>query len=180
MSAPPRWSLVLAATALAACFASTNESDLARGAALLAPFKQELQGALRAGLAQGPVEAIGACQLRAPEIAKALSRDGVRLGRSSHRLRNPANAPSDWLAPILDSYVESPSDRSPRLVELPDHRRGYAEPILLQPLCLTCHGADLAPAVASRISELYPEDRAVDFQVGDLRGVFWVEFPATH
>ena len=34
------------------------------------------------------------------------------------------------------------------------------------------------PDVASRISELYPEDRATGFEAGDLRGIFWVEFPA--
>lgn len=153
-------------------------SDAERGAALLAPFKRELQQALQAGLAQGPVEAISACRVEAPEIARGLSRDGVRMGRASHRLRNPANAPSPWVAGALDAWLADPSDRAPRSFELPDGRRGYAEPIVLQPLCVTCHGEQLAPDVAARIHALYPEDRAVGFRPGDLRGAFWVEFPA--
>ena len=44
--------------------------------------------------------------------------------------------------------------------------------------CLTCHGSSLAPDVAAQISDLYPQDRAVGFEAGDLRGVFWLEFPA--
>ena len=48
---------------------------------------------------------------------------------------------------------------------------------MVQPLCLNCHGVELAPDVAGRIAELYPEDRATGFEAGELRGVFWVEFP---
>lgn len=154
-----------------------QESALAPGPRLLAPFKQDLQQALIDGLAQGPEEAIAACRVRAPEIADALSRDGVRVGRASHRLRNPSNAAPDWVAPILDAYANDPSDRAPRTVSLGNNRSGYVEPIVLQPLCLTCHGDSLAPEVAARIRELYPADRAVGYQVGDLRGVFWTEFP---
>ncbi len=161
----------------AASVAEAQVSDSAPGARVLAPFKHDLQQALRDGLARGPVEAIAACQVRAPEIASSLSRDGIRLGRTSHRLRNPSNVAPEWVGPILEAYTTSPSDRRPRTLALPNNRSGYVEPILVQPLCLTCHGDSLAPDVASRIKELYPADRAVGFRVGDLRGVFWAEFP---
>ncbi len=162
---------------LAAGLLHAQEPGLARGAALLAPFKTELQEALRTGLAQGTVEAIAACQIRAPAISQALSRDDIRVGRSSDRLRNPANIPPQWVDSILETYIARNSDRSPRIVALTDKRSGYVEPILVQPLCLTCHGEALVPGVALQINELYPEDRAVGYRVGDLRGVFWVEFP---
>jgi len=154
-------------------------TDQARGAALLAPFKKNLQQALLEGMAQGATEAVGACRVKAPEIANDLSRDDVRVGRSSHRLRNPANAPPDWVKPLLDGFAAAPSDRSPKSRALPDGRVGYVEPIITQPLCLTCHGDSLEPNVAARIESLYPEDHAVGFRTGDLRGVFWVEFPGT-
>ena len=150
---------------------------LEEGAAALAPFKRDLMAALQKGLAEGPVEAVAACRTRAPEIARSLSRDGVRVGRSSHRLRNPDNAAPDWVAPILDDFVAHPERRRPTAAALPGGRRGVVEPILLKPLCATCHGVELAPALADRIDALYPEDRAVGFEVGDLRGVFWVELP---
>ena len=99
------------------------------------------------------------------------------MGRTSDRLRNPSNTGPAWVESILEAYLANPSDRDPRTVSLENDRLGYVEPIILQPLCLTCHGDNLAPDVASRIKELYPADRAVGFQVGDLRGVFWIEFP---
>lgn len=163
--------------ALMAGVVLAQDSEPGPGARLLAPFKQDLQQALLDGLAQGPEEAIAACRIRAPAIADALSRDGVRVGRASHRLRNPANAAPDWVAPILDAYANDPSDRAPRTIPLGDDQSGYVEPIILQPLCLTCHGETLAPGVASRIRELYPTDRAVGYEAGELRGVFWVEYP---
>ena len=154
-----------------------SEQDLARGAELLQPFKQQLQGALRAGLSQGPAEAIAACRTKAPEIAASLAKDGVRVGRASQRLRNPANAPSAWVEPLLDAYQRHPSARTARAVRLDERRRGYIEPIFVKALCLTCHGENLAEPIATALSELYPEDRAIGYQAGDFRGVFWVEFP---
>jgi hypothetical protein len=43
-------------------------------------------------------------------------------------------------------------------------------------MCLICHGENLAPDIATRISEAYPSDKATGFSEGDVRGVFWVEF----
>jgi len=178
-SLPLRRRIALAlALGFAPAAAAAEPASLARGAELLAPFKSGLQAALVRGLAEGPAEALAACRQRAPEIARAHSRDGVRVGRASHRLRNPANAAPDWVRPILDAYLADASDRAPRAVSLAADRSGYAEPILAQPLCLGCHGEAVAPALASRIRELYPADRATGFRIGDLRGVFWVEFPA--
>ncbi|MGI9341484.1 MAG: Tll0287-like domain-containing protein [Gammaproteobacteria bacterium] len=146
-------------------------------AQLLAGFKQQLQGALKAGLAEGPVAAIAACSIEAPKIAAAASRDGIRVGRASHRLRNPANTAPAWVAPILAAYVDNPTDLEPRTVELDAGRAGYVEPIVMQPVCSTCHGKSVGPEIAARIAELYPDDRATGFDVGELRGVFWVEYP---
>jgi hypothetical protein len=159
--------------------ACNGEPDMvdADPARLLTGFKQQLQGALKAGLADGPVAAIAACSIEAPRIAAAASRDGVRVGRASHRLRNPANAPPTWVAPILAAYVDDPTDVEPRTVELDEGRNGYVEPIVMQPVCSTCHGKSIGPEIAARLDELYPEDHATGFDVGELRGVFWVEYP---
>jgi hypothetical protein len=157
--------------------ALADESAPVRGADLLVPFKQNLQHALKSGLANGPVEAISACRLEAPKIAEQLSQDGVIVGRTSHRLRNPVNASPGWVTPVLERYIESVDNRVPQVVNLPGYRVGYVEPIVTKALCLTCHGETLAPALASRIGDLYPDDRATGFKEGDLRGVFWVEYP---
>ena len=44
-------------------------------------------------------------------------------------------------------------------------------------MCLACHGEHPAEAVRERLAALYPEDNASGYREGDLRGVFWAEFP---
>lgn len=153
--------------------------DDGRGAELLIPFKQQLKQALFEGLAEGPDSAVAACKVEAPRIAAELSVDGVVLGRSSHKLRNPDNIAPEWVTPILDAYVAATGDPEPRGVSLPEGRAGYVEPILMQPLCMTCHGDVQDPALVERIKTDYPEDRATGFALGELRGVFWIEYPTT-
>ncbi len=152
-----------------------DAADSERGATYLAPFKKDLKAALKAGLAEGPAAAIDACRIEAPAIAERHSTDGVRVGRSSHRLRNPDNAAPGWVSPVLNAWLTSDS-RQPVVIEIDSDRVGYIEPIIAQPLCLTCHGEALAPAIGERLEALYPDDEATGFSAGDLRGVFWVEF----
>ncbi len=161
-----------------ALLATAQADDLAaRGASLLAPFKAELKNALQTGLAEGPTAAVEACRLQAPEIAESNSSDDISLGRSSHRLRNPNNAPSAWMQLVLDDYLKPSATLVPRLTNLGNGRVAYAEPILTQGVCLVCHGTRLDPAVAEILAQRYPEDAATGFEPGDLRGIFWVEFP---
>ena len=147
-----------------------------RGAELLGPFKSELMQALSSGMQEGPAAAIEVCSEVAPGIASSLSVDGVRMGRSSHKLRNPANVPPEWLEPLIAAYASGTGEMQPQTVALGDGRSGYAEPIRVQPLCLTCHGTELDPGIAAQIAENYPADEATGFSEGDFRGVFWVEF----
>ena len=158
--------------------AATGESEFARGAELLAPLKKNLKQALVSGMQEGPLHAISVCKDKAPAIVDSLSIEGVEMGRTSHRLRNPANSGRDWVDTVLQAYLDEGSDRAPRLVPLPNDRLGYVEPIVVQPLCLACHGKSLAADVVAQIKAAYPEDEATGFDVGDLRGVYWVEYPA--
>jgi hypothetical protein len=165
---------------LLACTSETIQEqgvESARGAELLAPFKKDLKQALVTGMQKGPLSAIGVCKDQAPAIAESLSTEGVQMGRTSHRLRNPDNSAPEWVDTILQAYLGEEQGRAPRLVTLPNDRLGYVEPIATQPLCLACHGKSLAPDVAAHIAEAYPEDQATGFEADDLRGVFWVEYP---
>lgn len=147
-----------------------------RGKETLRLFKTKLMGALKEGLEDGPESAIDVCQLVAPEIAEEVSSASVKIGRTSHKLRNERNAPKEWMQPLLDGYVETPGKSDPVVVQLEGGAVGYVEPIFVKPMCLACHGSALTPAVASRLDEHYPHDQARNFEEGDLRGMFWVEF----
>jgi hypothetical protein len=149
----------------------------AAGAEAVLPFKKSLKQALVKGLEEGPVEAISACRDEAPKLAEASSTGGIKVGRASRKLRNPGNAPKLWMEPFLQVYESDPESREPSVVLIDEKTVGYVEPIFVQPLCVTCHGAELAPDLEATLKELYPDDQATGYAPGDFRGVFWAELP---
>lgn len=164
---------------LTACDRSKiDESKYAQaGAEAVLPFKQSLKAALTEGMNEGPIHAVSVCRIEAPSIAEQASTDGVRVGRSSHKLRNPDNAPKPWMEPLLARYETDPDSREPAVVVIDEKTVGYVEPIFVQPLCINCHGETLAPELEATLDELYPNDEATGYAPGDLRGVFWAELP---
>lgn len=155
-----------------------SPADLERAQATLAPFKEQLVDALTGSLSEGgPESAIHVCRDRAPEIATQLSVGGVEMGRTSHRTRNPANAPQPWVEPLLAAYLENPRDTKPRAVYLDEGKVGYVEPIYVMSFCLSCHGSSIDPTLLTEIQSVYPDDQATGFMADDLRGLFWVTIP---
>lgn len=172
-------SLAVAAS-LAACATNTqvSESDMARAAGALEPLKRELRTALIGALEKdGPKRAIEVCQLRAPEISRLASTGGAVLGRTSHRLRNPENAPEAWMSVFLEEYLADPGADEPRAVRLASGGIGYVEPIRMKGICMQCHGDRIKPGVKAQLQALYPEDQATGFKNGELRGIFWAKLP---
>lgn len=144
----------------------------------LMPFKQQMQQTLRGAMQEGgPLNAIDVCQTDAPAIAQRASEAAgttVKMGRSSTRLRNPDNAPQSWLEPVLTAFDDDPMAARPKQWQLDDGRQAYVEPIIAGAPCMACHGQALSEDLSASLNERYPDDQAVGYQVGDLRGVFWV------
>lgn len=161
---------------------NADKARLTESRTLVATFAGRLQSALKGALARGDVtSAITTCRDLAPRIASELSREsGARIGRTSTRFRNPLNAPEPWQRPVLASFAEELSESPEHLPEyFEDGESGarYMKGIPLAPMCATCHGTKLTPAVVARLKEDYPHDLATGYAVGELRGAFTVDWP---
>jgi hypothetical protein len=157
----------------------------AEGREIAAAFGAELRAELQAAMAEaGPLAAIRVCNEDAPRIAAAAAeRSGAEVGRTSSKVRNPANRPDAHQREVLAGFAESiaAGNLEPppeRLDTLEDGRVRFMSAIIMQPPCLACHGAELAPPVAAAIATLYPEDEARGYASGELRGAFTVTWPA--
>jgi hypothetical protein len=144
-------------------------------------LKTRLQDRLKTEMAKGGVEAaLKACQLESGSILSATQNPAVKVGRTSFKLRNPANRSPSWAESIVKASADRRvADVTPRhLLDLGEGRQGYLEVIGTQGMCLNCHGpaTSFAPGLRDRIAELYPQDKAVGFAEGDVRGWFWAEF----
>jgi hypothetical protein len=164
--------------------ASEPDDQTAAAQAAIAAFggalKAELTSAMQAG---GPLNAIEVCHSRAQPIAEGVSSDsGMRLSRVSLRNRNPDNAPNAWQAAVLQDFENrlAAGERADALswqevAETGGQRKfRLMKAIPTAGLCLACHGEAIAPPVAEKIAELYPEDKATGFREGDIRGAFVV------
>lgn len=142
-------------------------------------LKQRLVTRLREELSRGgPAAAIDVCRSEAQAVTDAVARErGVALGRTSHKLRNPANAPRAWAAPYLaDAAGRKAEAVAPRVIDLGD-RVALLRPLATMEMCLGCHGPGdaLSPEVRAVLEKSYPSDQAVGFAVGDFRGFAWAE-----
>lgn len=157
----------------------------ARGLAgnLMLSLQGELFAAMKSG---GPVKALEVCRSRAPEIAAATATGTPwKIARTSRKVRNLANAPDEWEARKLEEFATRLSAGEEigalevwEVVEVagrPAFR--YMKAIGTASPCLTCHGSALKPDVASKVRELYPDDKAVGFAAGDLRGALTLSRP---
>jgi len=140
-------------------------------------LKNELVTAIKKS---GPIHAVGACNGKAPEIAKAKSADGWTVGRTSLKLRNPDNRPDAWEMKVLQSFEarkkqgENPAKIAFGEVVEQDGKKVYRfmKAIPTAEICLKCHGNRIEPDVAAKLDGLYPHDKARGFKPGDIRGAF--------
>ncbi|MBZ0070589.1 MAG: DUF3365 domain-containing protein [Thiohalobacteraceae bacterium] len=152
-------------------------------------FAQSLQGELQAAMkAGGPVNAISVCQEQAPAIAASISDiQGWEVARTSLKPRNPGNAADAWERGVLESFEERRAAGEDvakmehfEVVEnngAQEFRYMKAIGIPANAPCLACHGTKIAPEVSAKLKALYPDDQAVGYNAGDIRGAFTVRQP---
>ena len=137
---------------------------------------------------KGPAGAVQACSAVAMDLAGRHEKEGWRIRRVSDRLRNPQDAPDAYEARVLSRFLsmkasgtlKPASEAGEVVVEGGKRYLRYMKPIFIPgPLCLKCHGgpAEIAPDVKARLRQLYPEDQATGYSIGDLRGAVSVKIP---
>lgn len=126
----------------------------------------------------GAASAVTVCRDEAQPLTRRVAAEHeVALGRTSHRLRNPLNAAPAWAVSFVQSHAATrAADAAPVNVDLGD-RVGVLRPIATMEMCTACHGdaAAVEKSLGTVLQKAYPDDKAVGFAVGDLRGWMWAE-----
>lgn len=130
----------------------------------------------------GPVGAIPVCRDMAPEMAGEISREtGWKIKRVSLKPRNAARATPDvWEKAALEDFDRraAAGDAPAQLEkgEMVDNEFRYVKALPTQALCLGCHGSadQLSPGVKTVLAELYPDDLATGYSLGQIRGAISV------
>jgi hypothetical protein len=167
--------------AAAAAQAPEAQQRAAQAAAGLGRILMELLGQ---EMAKGGYEgAARACSEVAQTVTEEFAREnGVEIRRVSLRARNPKDQPDEWETAKLKAWEKEFQPGKPpqeifEVVEEDGRRYGrYLKPILVQPMCLGCHGPrdKISEEVRQVLEERYPRDHATGYRAGDLRGAFSV------
>ncbi len=166
-------------TAVASDLGSMKAESKAIVQAFMGQLKGELQSAMQQG---GPVNAIQACNRVAPAVAEQQQQQHgwQKVARTSLKLRNPDNAPDAWERKVLEQFESrkaageavEPMAFGEVVEENGRQMFRFMKAIPTGEVCLKCHGSDLAEPVAAKLDELYPQDAARGFALGDIRGAF--------
>lgn len=161
---------------------STNASALAlndsTAQAIIGASFMALSDQLQMQVARhGVTGALAYCQVKALPLTDSLSTAfGISISRVAARNRNPLNALN-----IADEKVYALFEHTLAQGNQPEMttvgNTVYA-PILLQQGCVKCHGTvvdQIAATDYERILTHYPNDQAINFKPGDLRGMWKLE-----
>jgi Protein of unknown function (DUF3365) len=132
--------------------------------------------------ADGPIGAIAACNTMVPELADSLAQEtSFEIMRTSSKVRNADNAPDAWEQEVLEKF-STQIGRGADAAKLEHYevtvtKEGqkffrYMKPIMTGEVCLTCHGTEVKPELKSEIAKYYPDDKALGYRLGDMRGAF--------
>ncbi len=134
----------------------------------------------------GLVAAVSVCSDTAQVMTNNFGvQKGVYIKRVSFKYRNEINNPDEFETEGLKYFEqiknEGKLDSLSEYVKVVEENKisylRYMKPILVQTPCLNCHGMEeqIMPEVSKLINNKYKNDKAKNYQVGDLRGAISIQ-----
>ena len=160
---------IIPAATLAVAATMANAADKAalveEGKGIIKEFGGALKGELmKAVQAGGPKQGILVCNVKAPGIAQDLSeKSGWEVARSSHKLRNPKNAPDAFTAAAIEEFLQKQAagekavDLAKAEIVEEDGKEIFrlVKAIPTGEVCLACHGGDnVKPEVVETLTQV--------------------------
>ena len=154
--------------------------NLSEARKLAREFNARLRAKLHLAIAEeGPIGAIKICATHAPGIAERLQEQHITVKRTSERLRNSENAPDAWEQRILIFFEEERDagadpgnlEHYAQFIDEQGTMFRYTRAIPTGAECLMCHGDNVAPDIAAELAKRYPDDKAMGYKAGDIRGM---------
>ena len=143
-----------------------------------------LKGKLTAAVEKGGLQnGINTCNKIAQKLMDSLSNKyNVQIKRTTLKLRNPDDKPEQDEIDVLITYdkqIKSGKIAKPSAKKLNNGNVRVYIPIMVDKVCLNCHGKigeDIKASNYSLIKKHYPNDEAIDYSDGDLRGIWSITY----
>ncbi|PRP65922.1 Tll0287-like domain-containing protein [Nonlabens agnitus] len=135
---------------------------------------------------KGTLEAVLFCNARAYPLTDSMATaQNARIRRVSDKARNPQNAANDKELKVIEQFkkaVANGEDYLP-ITKLENGRHVFYYPIITNSMCLQCHGSPnktINPEVIATIRNLYPNDKAMGYDINEVRGIWAIDFDNTN
>ncbi len=179
-----KWALAMIPCLGLVTFISANAAEVTPksiAAKAIGQLGQEMRKKLTDSLQKnGPAGAIDVCAKDAPIISARIDQEqGVTIKRTSLKVRNPQNAPDSAekeLLETLESYRSTKGALPTGVTAFPNNQHRFYKAIVMEQACLKCHGdsTTITEQVRKEITATYPDDKALGYKEGDLRGIISV------
>lgn len=133
--------------------------------------------------ANGPLGALSFCSTHATELTQQVNdkyKKSLSIKRISLKPRNPKNAPTKDETIILQSMenMMHVGVKPKNVIQNKGDSIVIYKPLVIKKkACLICHGDLKNKKLAEKINTLYPNDKAKNYKMGDLRGAIVVTIP---
>ncbi len=158
---------------------SLEEIGLSYANSTKAQLGKNLMGAIQQ---QGILHALEFCNVQAMPITDSMAKvHQAKIVRVSDKNRNPTNKASLEEASYISLFQEvlnKGEEPEPILVSENGKNRFYY-PIVTNDMCLKCHGdvgQEIEEKTYEKILELYPQDKAIGYDINQVRGIWSIEF----
>lgn len=160
-----------------------EQTDADRGLTYALNTKKELGKNLMGTIQKkGTLEAVKFCNVRAYPITDSMAvAQGATIKRVSDRPRNPENQANSKELKIIQDFKEliAQGESYEPVTEIENSQVQFYYPIVTNSMCLQCHGTkgnEIEPAVFTALSTLYPTDRALGYDVNEVRGIWSISY----
>lgn len=153
-----------------------SEMDIQKQKMAAGELKKTLMSELKSKMADGPAVAIEFCSKNALNITYSVAKKyGLNIKRVSEKTRNAYNYADDNDKKALAQFAEQiTKDKKPAEYVVVGGK--YYEPMIIGEMCVVCHGGEdsMQKETKEKIKQLYPNDKATGYKIGDLRGAISV------
>lgn len=162
---------------------NNNQTSVERGLEYALNTKKELGKNLMGTIQKkGTKEAVTFCNKQAYSITDSMAvAQNASIRRVSDNPRNPenqANAKELGIIAHFKKAIANNQEYQP-ITEIENDEVTFYAPITTNSMCLQCHGSpkkDIEPKVLKALANLYPEDKALGYDVNQVRGIWSITY----
>ena len=144
-----------------------------------AELGKNLMGAIQK---EGVLHALEFCNVQAMPITDSMAKvHQASIKRVSDKNRNPSNKANatelEHISFFKDAIAQG-NEPNP-IVEEDENSIHFYYPIVTNDMCLKCHGKpgqQIEQNTYDKILELYPNDKAIGYDINEVRGIWSIEF----